>query len=53
MKTLKHILAGTDTSALTKATTSAFSGKLVPVSTSDKSVQSSMSAINSILNVMK
>lgn len=46
-------LAGTDTSALTKATTAAFAGNLVPVSKSDKNVQSNMAAIDAIMKAMK
>ena len=46
-------LAGTDTSALTKATTAAFAGNLVPVSKSDKGVKDSMAALDGILKVMK
>lgn len=46
-------LAGTDTSALTKATTAAFAGNLVPVNSSDKNVKSNMAAIDAIMKAMK
>ena len=46
-------LAGTDTSVLSKSTSAAFAGNLVPVSTSNKDVQANMSAINDILKAMK
>jgi hypothetical protein len=46
-------LAGTDTSALNKATTAAFAGNLVPVDSSDKNVKASMDAVNSLLKAME
>ena len=46
-------LAGTDTSALTKATSAAFAGNLVPVSTSDKNVKANLAAIDGIMKAMK
>ncbi len=46
-------LAGSDTSALTKATTAAFAGNLVPVSSSDSSVKANLAAIDAIMKVMK
>ena len=46
-------LAGTDTSALSKATSAAFAGNLVPVSTTDKNVKSNLAAIDGIMKAMK
>ena len=46
-------LAGTDTSALTKATSAAFAGNLVPVSSSDKNVKANLAAIDNIMKAMK
>ena len=46
-------LAGTDTSALTKATSAAFAGNLVPVSSSDKNVKANLAAIDTIMKAMK
>lgn len=46
-------LAGSDTSALTKATTAAFAGNLVPVTLSDKGVKDNMAELDSILKLMK
>lgn len=46
-------LAGMDTSVLSKSTSAAFAGNLVPASTSNKDVKANMSAIEDILKVMK
>jgi len=46
-------LAGTDTSALTKATSAAFAGNLVPVNSSDKNVKANLAAIDGIMKAMK
>jgi tetratricopeptide (TPR) repeat protein len=46
-------LAGTDTSVLTKATSAAFAGNLVPVSATDKSVKANLAAIDGIMKAMK
>ena len=52
MEGLKE-LAGTDTAALNKATTAAFAGNLVPVSTADKGVKDNLAALDGILKLMK
>lgn len=46
-------LAGSDTSVLSKATQAAYTGSLVPVSTTNKDVKANMDVINGILNAMK
>ena len=46
-------LASSDTAILTKATSAAYTGKLVPVSNTNQEVKANMTAINSILNAMK
>lgn len=46
-------LAGMDTSVLSKSTSAAFAGNLVPANSSNKDVKANMSAINDILKAMK
>ena len=45
-------LASEDTSALNKATSAAFAGNLVPVSTANKDVKANMDAVNAILGAL-
>ena len=46
-------LAASDTSVLSKATQSAYTGSLVPVSTANKDVKANITTIEGILNAMK